>query len=53
MKEFLIDEWKNISLMILLLIITIYLLYVGETQVVTGTILPMLAIGLNLTANKK
>ncbi|MEA1973156.1 MAG: hypothetical protein U9N34_07685 [Candidatus Cloacimonadota bacterium] len=48
MKEFFVEEWKNISLMFLLAMITIYLLMVNETQVVVSTIIPMLAIGLNL-----
>ena len=52
MKEFLIEEWKNVSLMVILFAITIYLMNKGEIQVVTSTILPMLAIGLNLTAKK-
>ena len=52
MKQFLIEEWKNVSLMVILFAITIYLMNKGEIQVVTSTILPMLAIGLNLTAKK-
>lgn len=52
MKDFIMEEWKNISLMTLLFVITVYFMYKGETQVLMGTILPMLAVGLNLTTKK-
>jgi hypothetical protein len=52
MKEFFIEEWKNVSLMTLLFAMTVYFMLTGETQVLMGTILPMIAIGLNLTTNK-
>jgi len=53
MGKFLIENWKNISLMIMLFMILTYSIMKGNTEFIAGTILPMIAIGLNLNQNKK
>jgi hypothetical protein len=52
MIDFLQENWKNISLMFMLLMITVYFIYTGQTEYLAGTIIPMLAVGLNLESKK-
>jgi len=56
MKEKLFDlineEWKNMSLMLLLAAVIIYFMVTNETEAIKTSIIPMLAIGLNLVSKK-